>query len=108
LIPDRVSIDQRPAVVDRKNRLEDWELDTLIGKNHQQAIVTITERKSKLSLFRKVELKTTAMVKDAIIDLLSPIKDWVKPLKADNGKGFSGHLEIAEHLEAHFYFAHPY
>ena len=108
LIPDRVSIDERPAVVDRKNRFGDWELDTVIGKNHQQAIVTITERKSKLALFAKVERKTADLVKDAIIRLLEPIKDWVKTLTADNGKEFAGHLAIAEELEADFYFAHPY
>lgn len=108
LIPGRVSIDERPAVVDRKNRFGDWELDTVIGKRHQQAIVTITERKSKLALFAKVERKTSDLVKDAIIELLEPIKDWVKTLTADNGKEFSGHLELAEKLEADFYFAHPY
>lgn len=108
LIPGRVSIDERPAVVDRKNRFGDWELDTVIGKNHQQAIVTITERKSKLALFAKVERKTSDMVKEAIIGLLEPIKDWVKTLTADNGKEFAGHLELAEKLEADFYFAHPY
>ena len=108
LIPGRVSIDERPAVVDRKNRFGDWELDTVIGKNHQQAIVTITERKSKLALFAKVERKTADLVRDAIISLLEPIKDWVKTLTADNGKEFAGHLAIAEELEADFYFAHPY
>lgn len=108
LIPGRVSIDERPAVVDRKNRFGDWELDTVIGKNHQQAIVTITERKSKLALFAKVERKTADLVRDAIISLLEPIKDWVKTLTADNGKEFAGHLAVAEELEADFYFAHPY
>jgi len=108
LIPGRVSIDERPAVVDRKNRFGDWELDTVIGKNHRQAIVTITERKSKLALFAKVERKTSDLVKEAIISLLAPIKEWVKTLTADNGKEFAGHLELAEKLEADFYFAHPY
>lgn len=108
LIPGRVSIDERPAVVDRKNRFGDWELDTVIGKNHRQAIVTITERKSKLALFAKVERKTSDLVKEAIISLLAPIKDWVRTLTADNGKEFAGHLELAEKLEADFYFAHPY
>lgn len=108
MIPGRISIDERPAVVDRKNRFGDWELDTVIGKNHQQAIVTITERKSKLSLFAKVTRKTSEQVRDAIIRLLGPLKDWVKTLTADNGKEFSAHQVMAEQLEADFYFAHPY
>lgn len=108
MIPRRVSIDERPTVVDRKNRYGDWELDTVIGKNHQQAIVTITERKSKLALFKKVIRKTADLVRDAIIGLLEPIKDYVKTLTADNGKEFAAHITLAEELEADFYFAHPY
>jgi IS30 family transposase len=108
MIPGRVSIDERPAVVDRKNRYGDWELDTVIGKNHHQAIVTITERKSKLALFKKVERKTADLVRDAIIGLLEPIKDYVKTLTADNGKEFAAHITLAKELEADFYFAHPY
>lgn len=108
LIPHRVSIDERPAVVDRKNRLGDWELDTVIGKNHQQAIVTIIERKSKLALFAKVTRKTAAQVGDAIIELLMPFRDKVKTLTSDNGKEFAEHLNIANQLDTAFYFAHPY
>jgi IS30 family transposase len=32
-------IDERPKVVDEKSRIGDWELDTIIGKNHQQAVL---------------------------------------------------------------------
>jgi len=41
-----VSIDKRPAIGERKTRIGDWEVDTVIGKGHQQALVTLTERKS--------------------------------------------------------------
>jgi len=47
-----VSIDDRPKIVDEKSRIGDWEIDTLIGKNHKQAWVAIVERKSKFSLMR--------------------------------------------------------
>ena len=85
-IINRVSIDERPAIVDKRRRIGDWELDTVIGKAHQQAIVTITERKTRLSLIRKVKFKTAENVADAIIELLGPMKKWVKTLTADNGK----------------------
>ena len=35
-IPERVSIEERPEIVDKKTRIGDWEVDT-IGKNHKQA-----------------------------------------------------------------------
>jgi IS30 family transposase len=48
-------ISERPAIVEQRGRLGDWEADTIIGKGHQQAIVSLTERKSKLTLLAKVE-----------------------------------------------------
>ena len=105
---DRVSIDERPAIVDRRSRIGDWELDTIIGKNHQQAIVSLTERKSRFTLIKKVERKTAQCVSDAIIELLSPFVDHVHTLTSDNGKEFADHKNIADKLNADFYFAHPY
>lgn len=105
---DRVSIDERPAVVDLRSRIGDWELDTIIGKNHQQAIVSMTERKSRYTLIQKVERKTAQCVSNAIINLLSPFSEYVHTMTSDNGKEFADHKNIADKLEAEFYFAHPY
>lgn len=41
LIPNRVDIDQRPFIIETKSRLGDLELDTIVGANHQGAIVSI-------------------------------------------------------------------
>lgn len=105
---DRISIDERPAVVDKRSRIGDWELDTIIGKGHQQAIVSLTERKSRFTLIKKVERKTAECVAKAIIHLLSPLSDQVITLTSDNGKEFADHKMIAKKLKAQFYFAHPY
>jgi len=67
---NRISIDDRPAVVETRRRIGDWELDTIIGKDHQQAIVSLTERKSRLTLIHKVEQKTADKGSKAIIHLL--------------------------------------
>ena len=105
---DRISIDERPAVVDLRSRIGDWELDTIIGKGHRQAIVSLTERKSRYTLIQKVKRKTAQCVSDAIINLLAPISDQVHTLTSDNGKEFADHKNIADKLSAKFYFAHPY
>jgi IS30 family transposase len=47
LIPNRVDIDRRPAIVATKSRIGDWEADTIIGARHQGAILSHVERKSK-------------------------------------------------------------
>jgi len=107
-IPNRVSIDKRPAVVDNKERVGDWEIDTIIGKNHKGVIVTAVERKTKFSCMKHVPKKKAALVSSALISMLKPYKDSVHTLTGDNGKEFSEHEKIAAALQAMFYFAHPY
>lgn len=107
-IPNRLFIEDRPAIVDERKRIGDWEADTIIGKNHRQAIVSIVERKTGLTLIRKVERKTSKAVSQAMIVLLKPYKNKVRTITSDNGKEFAGHEEIAKTLKADFYFAHPY
>lgn len=108
LIPDRISIELRPAIVESKSRIGDWEADTIIGKNHNQAIVSLVERKSKLTLIKKVARNTAEAVKEAIYALLMPMSKDVLTITSDNGKEFAAHKDIAETLKADFFFAHPY
>lgn len=107
-IPNRVSIEARPAVVEAKRRLGDWEADTIIGRGHQSALVSLTERKSKLTLLQKVERRSAAEVARASLALLGPLADKVRTITSDNGKEFAHHERIARGLGARFNFAHPY
>jgi IS30 family transposase len=107
-LPNRVSIDQRPEIVDQRKRIGDWEVDTIIGKGHRQAIVTLTERKSRFALLRKVEQCKANLVRDAVIDLLRPVADHSHTITGDNGKEFAEHERIAKELDMDFFFAHPY
>ena len=108
IIPNRLSIEDRPSIVETRSRIGDWEADTIIGKNHRQAIVSIVERKSGFTLIRKVERKTAQAVAEAMTSLLKPFRSKVHTVTSDNGKEFAGHEEIAAVLKADFYFAHPY
>ncbi len=49
-IKSRVGINERPVIVEQKIRIGDWEGDTVIGKNHRGALVTLAERKSRYIL----------------------------------------------------------
>ena len=107
-LPNCRSIDERPAVVHSRKRLGDWEVDTLIGKRHKQAIVTLTERKSRFTLLGKVTHRTARAVRNQIHRLLLPVADQAHTLTSDHGKEFAFHEQIAELLQLKFYFAHPY
>lgn len=107
-IKNRVSIDERPEVVDLKKRLGDWEADTVIGKGHRGVLVTLTERVSKLELIAVVPSKHADGVTQAIIELLTPYRSALKTITFDNGKEFAFHEQISEALKVKAYFAHPY
>jgi transposase, IS30 family len=107
-IKNRVSIDDRPLVVDEKSRVGDWEIDTVIGKGHSGALVTIVERVTLFTVSMRVKSKRAKEVTAATIALLTPFKRLVHTITSDNGKEFAYHEEIAAGLECDFYFAHPY
>jgi IS30 family transposase len=107
-IPNQVSIEQRPAIVDTLKRFGDWEGDLVIGAGQQQALVTLNERKSRYCLIAHVPSKTAQAVSDTMISLLTPFAARVHTLTTDNGKEFTQHERIAATLDAQFFFAHPY
>ena len=112
-IKNRVSIDERPAIVDKRKRIGDWEVDTIIGTKHKQALVSLTERKSGFTLIQKVTHRTKEAVAEAVQQLLKSTQMVVHTITADNlsgqdGKEFADHEVIAGSLNCGFYFAHPY
>jgi len=107
-LPNCRSIEKRPASVNARKRIGDWEVDTLIGKQQKHAMLTLTERKSRFTLIGKVPRRTAQAVRQQVCKLLLPVKDKVHTLTSDHGKEFADHELIAKTLQLKFYFAHPY
>ncbi len=107
-IPGRVDIKERPSIVEKKERLGDWELDTIIGANHKGAIVSMVDRASKFTKLVKIPFKTASEVENAIVKALGFSKESLHTLTSDNGKEFARHQNISTILQADFYFATPY
>jgi IS30 family transposase len=104
----RTRIDQRPAIVAERSRIGDWEGDTIIGANQQQAIVTWVERRTGFLLMAKVERKTSDAVCKASIGLLRRFRQNVHTMTTDNGTEFAQHAQLSKALDAQSYFADPY
>ena len=107
-IIDRVMIDKRPKIVEKKNRIGDLEIDTVIGKDHKGALVTVVDRKSKFVLIKNVPSKEASIVTKALIEMIQPIKAIAKTITSDNGKEFAYHKQVSAALDTDFYFANPY
>lgn len=108
IIKNRISIEQRPQIVDKRKRFGDLEVDLIIGKKHNQAMVTLNDRASGMVKIKKVTSKNAEVVTEAIIEMLSDWSPYIHTITADNGKEFAGHETVAESLNIDYYFAHPY
>lgn len=109
-IPNRRDIKERPAIVEEKIRIGDWELDTIIGAGKSGAIVSIVERVTKYTMLIKVSSTKAQEVEEALLKKLIPMKDFVLTLTSDNGKEFANHKNVTTSLGIgeEFYFATPY
>ena len=107
-IKDRVSISQRPKIVEDKIRLGDFEIDTIIGTNKKGAISTAVDRVSLLSIISIPTTKKADEVEAEIKRILTPIKDKIQTITSDNGLEFSNHKNISQALDCEYYFCHPY
>jgi IS30 family transposase len=107
-IKGRISIDERPEVVNERSRIGDWEADTVIGKQGGDVLVTLVERKTRWSIIGKAPNRTAKEVRAVIVKRLLPLASHVQTLTYDNGKEFALHQDIDKELQSNGYFAHPY
>jgi IS30 family transposase len=109
VIPDKVSIDLRPEVINQKERFGGWEIDTIVGPENKGAILTATERTTGFLLMKKLPKgKNAKALAKELFFLLLPYKRFVLSITSDNGIEFYEHKLIAKKLDADFFFAHPY
>jgi len=107
-IPDRVGIEHRPAEVDQRLRIGDWEGDTVLKGHKESGVATLVERRTgylQAALLSEVKAGLTA---DAMIRLLRPLRGAVKTLTLDNGSEFAEHRRIGKAVTAGTYFCDPY
>lgn len=105
LIPNRKDITERPAIIEQRKRLGDWEGDTVYGKNAH--LVTLVDRKSRLTMIGKVDSKHAEVVANKMIELLQRAPG-AKSITLDNGGEFAMHGLVSKAVNTEIYFAKPY
>jgi IS30 family transposase len=109
IIPNRVGIEQRPAIAEEKKEIGHWESDTVIGGNHLGVLVTHVDKASKFLVAGLGKNKRSKQMNEVTERLFKEIsQEKIKTFTCDNGKEFSGHVELSRVLLASFYFATPY
>jgi len=108
LIKDRIGIDKRPPEVELKKLFGDLETDTIIGKNHKGALVTINDRASGMLKMKRTHTREAVEVAEAMKELLEDWIPYIRTITSDNGKEFALHKDVAETCLIDFYFADAY
>ena len=108
-IKNRVCIDQRPEIVNARERFGDWEIDTIVGENNKGAIVTMVERKTAFMMMEKLKHgKNAKELTKTVTRLLTAYINHVHTITGDNGTEFADHQSLAKILKTKFFFTHPY
>ncbi|MCU7910026.1 MAG: IS30 family transposase [Candidatus Thiodiazotropha sp. (ex Lucinoma aequizonata)] len=107
-IKNRVDIDERPAIVESRCRIGDWEGDTVMGKGLKSALLTMVERKTLYTVIMRLTGKQSGLLAEAAVAGLKVLKSNILTITLDNRLEFADHDIIAQGLDADIYFAHPY
>jgi len=108
-IEGRVSIAERPAIVESRERFGDWEGDTIEGKKSTGYIATHVERKSRYLMAAKLANKKAELLTAESTKAFWRIpKKMRQTLTVDNGKEFSRFKELEIKTGLTVYFADPY
>ncbi len=109
LFEGRVSIHQRPAVVEQKKRFGDWECDTMEGAKSKGALATHAERKSRFLIAGKLKDRTSNTYMKTSIALFKPMdQKMIKTFTVDNGSEFAYFKQLEQATQSRVYFADPY
>lgn len=108
-IKNRVSIDERPMIVDERIEPGHWEGDSIVSKKSLIGLNTLVERVSGLVKISKIINGTGIETTKAVTNRLKRVSRIMKKsLTVDNGSENAGHQEITKSLGLNVYFAHAY
>jgi IS30 family transposase len=106
-IPDRVSIEQRPAEANRRTQIGHWESDTVLGKHGR--VATHVDRRSRYVLIGRMPDGRAIEFNAASIRCFRRVPArFRKTLTADNGSEFVEHKALGSRLGFKTFFAKPY
>ena len=107
LIPNRVSIEKRPKIVEKRKRFGDMEVDLIMSKNHKSALLVTIDRATLKTTIDKLNGKNASEVTKKIIKRMMHMPP-LKTMTFDNDLAFSQHEQIAKALNIKTYFTRPY
>lgn len=102
------SIEIRPEIVSNRERLGDWEGDSIVGSKQKLSIVSLVERVSLFTRLGKPKTRKANDTRDIVIQLLGETLGEKHTLTFDRGSEFADYALIEKQAAIDVYFAHPY
>ena len=109
-IKDRISIHERPKVIDKNKTFGHWEADLMSCQKNKQFMLVLRERLTMFVKSVRLENKTAEVTNKAIIDLMESLPEQARQsITYDNGTEFSFHTKVKEALKGlQTYFCDAY
>ena len=108
-IPDRVPIENRPALANTRQELGHWEADTAVSRQSKGAIAVLIERQTRLVKICKLPSKSALNMQDALVLSLQDLPQSLrKSITYDNGTENVRHGDINQALGTASFFCQPY
>jgi transposase, IS30 family len=108
LLAGKRHISERPDIVNKRSRIGDWEIDTMLGARDKHCIVTLVERKTGYTLIGKLNNRTKEELNQAAVKMIQAHKKKMITITADNGTEFHGYSDVEKATAVAFYFASAY
>lgn len=106
---DYLSIHERPKFINERQRLGDWELDTVQGKIGEEVLVTAADRKTRYTLMIRAPRKDAESINQALLTMFSRIpKEFVLSITPDHGTEFLQLANVRDDLNVTIYWPDPY
>lgn len=109
VIPDMISIEERPAEVADRTVPGHWEGDLMMGRRHASALGTLVERTTRFTLLVPLQAKDATSVRQAFAREMRTLPAQVtRSLTYDRGKEMQEHRLFTDETAIQVFFAHPH
>ncbi len=108
-IKDRISIHLRPKEISSKDRIGDWETDSMLFSKQKNTLSAQYERKTMLCRLRKLKSKEAEETENAIAGSIESLPNelW-RSITRDNGLENARHLNTLNTFNVQSYFCDAY
>lgn len=101
-------ISERPASVESRRYIGDWEIDTVIGAGEKDCVLTLVERKTGYVMIGKLPDRSKKAMSRRLKMLIRRCPELFKTITSDNGTEFHDYKSAEQATGVKVYFATLY